>query len=146
MRTVRDVLRAKGYDIYSISPRARVFEALQLMAELNIGALLVIEAGHLVGIISERDYARKVILKGKSSKEIPISEIMTSELIVVRPTNTVEECMELMTDKRVRHLPVFDGDQLVGVISIGDVVKSIIADKELMIEQLTDYITGKYPA
>jgi len=143
MRTVTQLLRAKGHEVFSVSPETPVFEALQVMAEKNVGALLVIEGERLVGILSERDYARKVILKGKSSKEIPVREIMSSYVLYVRPQQTIEECMALMTDKRVRHLPVLDEDRLVGVISIGDVVKAVIAEQEFMIEQLQNYITGR---
>src|SRR5262249_25689876 len=124
-------------------PDASVFEALKVMAEKNVGALLVIEGERLVGVFSERDYARKVILHGKASKEIPVREIMTAHVLYVRPHQTIEECMALMTDKRVRHLPVLDGEQLIGVISIGDVVKAIIAEQGFIIEQLQNYITGR---
>ena len=143
MKTVAQLLRAKGHDVLSISPEAFVFEALKVMAEKNVGALLVVEGERLVGVFSERDYARKVILKGKASKEIPVREIMTSHVLYVRPEQTIEECMALMTDKRVRHLPVLEQERLVGVISIGDVVKAIIAEQEFIIEQLQNYITGR---
>jgi len=143
MKTVAQLLRAKGHDVLSISPEAFVFEALKVMAEKNVGALLVVEGERLVGVFSERDYARKVILKGKASKEIPVREIMTSHVLYVRPEQTIEECMALMTDKRVRHLPVLEEERLVGVISIGDVVKAIIAEQDFMIEQLQNYITGR---
>jgi CBS domain-containing protein len=113
------------------------------MAEHEIGALVVLEKGRLVGIVSERDYARKVILKGKSSRETPVAEIMTREVTTVRPETSIEKCMQLMTDERVRHLPVMDGDKLAGIISIGDVVKAIISQQEFMIEQLEGYITGQ---
>lgn len=142
MKIVKDLLRTKGFDIWSVAPETKVFEALQLMAEKNLGAVLVLDAGNLVGIMSERDYARKVILKGKSSKDTPVREIMTERVIYVRTDMTVAECMALMTDKRIRHLPVLENDRLIGVISIGDVVKSIISDQEFMIEQLENYITG----
>ncbi len=142
MKTVKDLLRVKGYDIWSIAPDATVYEALQLMAAKNIGAVLVMNADDLVGIMSERDYARKVVLKGKSSKDTPVREIMTDRVICVRADQTAEECMAVMTNKRVRHLPVLEGDELIGVISIGDVVKAIISDQEFMIEQLETYITG----
>mgnify|MGYP001814477748 FL=1 len=125
-----------------MAPDAMVYDALELMADKNVGAVLVIDAGRLVGILSERDYARKVILHGKSSKDTPIREIMTQRVVYVRPQQTAEECMALMTDKRVRHLPVLEDDQLVGVISIGDVVKSIISEQEFIIEQLERYISG----
>jgi len=143
MKTVTQLLRAKGHEILSVSPELPVFEALQVMADRNVGALLVVEGGGLVGIFSERDYARKVILKGKTSKETPVREIMSSHVLYVRPQQTIEECMALMTDKRVRHLPVLDDEKLVGVISIGDVVKAIIAEQEFVIEQLQNYITGR---
>jgi len=143
MKTVTQLLRAKGHDVLSVSPETSVFEALEVMAERNVGALLVLEENRLVGIFSERDYARKVILKGKASKDTPVREIMTSHVLYVRPEQTVDECMALMTDKHVRHLPVLEEDRLVGVISIGDVVKSIIAEQEFIIEQLQNYITGR---
>jgi CBS domain-containing protein len=143
MKTVTELLRGKGNEVLTISPEASVFEALQVMAERNVGAVLVVEGEKLVGILSERDYARKVILKGKASKDIPVREIMTSHVLYVRQEQTVNECMALMTDKRVRHLPVLEEDRLVGVISIGDVVKAIIAEQEFLIEQLQNYITGR---
>ena len=143
MKTVTQLLRAKGREVLSVSPVTSVFDALKMMAEKNVGALLVVEGERLVGVFSERDYARKVILKGKASKEIPVREIMTSHVLYVRPQQTIEDCMALMTDKHVRHLPVLDGEKLVGVISIGDVVKAIIAEQEFMIEQLQNYITGR---
>ena len=143
MKTVTQLLRAKAHEVLSVSPETSVFEALKVMAEKNVGALLVVEGERLVGVFSERDYARKVILKGKSSKEISVREIMSSHVLYVRPQHTIEECMALMTDKRVRHLPVLEEERLVGVISIGDVVKAIIAEQEFMIEQLQNYITGR---
>jgi CBS domain-containing protein len=143
VKTVAQLLRIKGHQVLSVHPDTPVFEALQVMAEKNVGALLVIEGERLVGVFSERDYARKVILKGKSSKEIPVSEIMSSHVLYVRPQQTIEDCMALMTDKRVRHLPVLEEERVVGVISIGDVVKAIIAEQEFMIEQLQNYITGR---
>jgi CBS domain-containing protein len=136
-------LRAKGHDVLTVAPETPVFDALQVMAERNVGALCVVEGEHLVGVFSERDYARKVILKGKSSKEIRVREIMSSHVLYVGPEHTIEECMALMTDKRVRHLPVLEEDRLVGVISIGDVVKAIISEQEFIIEQLQNYITGR---
>lgn len=142
MKIVKDVLQTKGQEVWSVSPDGSVYDALTLMAEKNVGALLVMESDRVVGIISERDYARKVILKGKSSKELAVKEIMTSRVVWVRPEQTMEECMELMTDKHIRHLPVLDEDRLVGLISIGDVVKAIIAEKEFIIGQLEGYITG----
>jgi len=142
MITVRDILQEKGNQIWHVSPETTVFEALQLMSEKNVGALVVLDGEKLAGIFSERDYARKVILKGKASRETAVREIMTSEVTSVRLGQSMEECMELMTDKRIRHLPVLEEEKLVGVISIGDVVKAIISDKEFMIKQLENYITG----
>jgi len=144
MKTVRQLLRTKGNDVLSVAPDTAVFEALRLMAEKNVGAVLVLEGERLVGIFSERDYARKVILKGKSSKETLVREIMSSHVLYVRLEQTIEECMALMTGKRVRHLPVLDEKlSVVGVISIGDVVKDIISEQEFIIEQLQNYITGR---
>ena len=142
MKTVKQILQSKTHGILSISPDATVYDALKLMAEKEVGALLVMEADKLVGIISERDYARKVILHGKSSKEIHVSDIMTSKIIYVNTAQTVDECMALMTDKRVRHLPVYEGDRLVGVVSIGDLVKEAISEREYIIKQLEHYIMG----
>jgi CBS domain-containing protein len=142
MTTTKLYLQRKGNKIWSTRPDATVFEALQLMAEKDIGALLVFDSGGLVGIFSERDYARKVILQGKSSRETLVRDIMTPQVICVRPENTIEECMAVMTEKRIRHLPVMDAGQVLGVISIGDAVKSIISEQEFVIEQLTNYITG----
>lgn len=142
MATVRDMLRTKGHDIWSISPDASVYDALELMADKNIGAVLVRDAENLVGILSERDYARKVVLQGKTAMDTPAGEIMTDRVICVRPDETAEECMAVMTDKKVRHLPVLEGDQLIGVISIGDVVKAIIPEQEFLIEQLEHYVRG----
>lgn len=143
MKTVRQLLEAKGYDVWSIAPDAPVYDALKLMADKNVGALIVLDGEKLVGVISERDYARKVILKGKSARDTPVREIMTREVICVSPKRTVEECMALMTDKRIRHLPVLEEDRLIGVVSIGDVVKSVISEQEFIIEQLENYITGR---
>jgi CBS domain-containing protein len=142
MIAVGRILKEKGNQIWSVSPDTTVFDALNLMAEKNLGAVLVIEGGKIAGIFSERDYARKVILKGKSSKETPVKEIMTEDVLFVRPNHSIEECMALMTDKHIRHLPVLDGEQLVGVISIGDVVKAVISDQEYTIKQLENYVTG----
>lgn len=143
MTTINHLLETKGHDIWSISPDASVYDALKVMAEKEIGALLVIEDGELIGIISERDYARKVILKGKTSVDTPVREIMTSKVIYVLAEQSIEDCMALMTEKHIRHLPVYTGDQLVGVISIGDVVKAVISQQEFVIEQLEKYITGR---
>jgi CBS domain-containing protein len=142
MDRVRDVLETKGHDVWTISPDASVFEALQLMANKGVGALVVLERDNVVGIISERDYARAVELRGKSSRETTVGEIMTRKVAYVRPENTIEECMAVMTHKRIRHLPVLQGDRLTGVISIGDVVKAIISEQQFVIQQLENYIAG----
>ncbi len=143
MKTVKQVLLDKGFVIWSIDPDATVFEALRLLAEKDIGALIVVKDEQVVGILSERDYARKVILEEKSSKNTPVREIMTPDVIGVSPEYSVEDCMALMTNKHVRHLPVFEGKKVVGVISIGDVVKSIILEQGYLIDHLVNYITGR---
>ena len=140
---VMQILQAKGNAVWTIDPRKTVYEALKLMADKDIGALIVVEAGKVVGIFSERDYARKVILEGRSSKETPIHEIMTGRVVGVNLDTTVEVCMELMTEGHFRHLPVMDGNRLIGVVSIGDVVKSIISEQGHLIEQLENYILGR---
>lgn len=140
MKTLKQLLQAKPPGILSIAPDARVFDALQVMADKNVGALLVMDAGRLAGIITERDYARKVVLQGKSSLDTPVREIMTDAVLCVHPEQSVEECMGLMTDKRIRHLPVMDGDQLLGVLSIGDLVKEMISEQQFVIKQLESYI------
>ena len=140
MKTIRQLLEAKGAAVYSVGPDLRVFEALKLMAERDVGALVVLEDNRLVGILSERDYARKVILHGKSSHDIPVREIMTGKVVTVQPSNTVEDCMAVMTSRRIRHLPVVDGQRLIGILSIGDLVKEVIADQEQTIKQLESYI------
>ena len=142
MATVRDMLRSKGYDVWSVAPDTTVYNALKLMAEKNIGAVLVMEADTVMGILSERDYARKIILQGKTSTDTPTREIMTERVMCVHPEETAEQCMALMTEKKVRHLPVLEDNQLIGMISIGDVVKATIAQQEFIIEQLEDYIRG----
>jgi len=147
MKTVKDLVWTKARkEIWSVTPDTLVYRALQLLSEKGVGALLVMEKGELVGIVSERDYARKVILEGKSSKETYTKEIMSNILYVVTLENTIEECMALMTEKRVRHLPVIDRGtkQVLSVISIGDVLKSIISDQKVLIENLSNYIMGKY--
>jgi CBS domain-containing protein len=144
--SVGGILAHKGSAVWSIAPNAIVFDAIQLMAEKNVGALPVVEDGKLVGIISERDYTRKVILKGKSSKETPIKDIMTQELLTVHPGDSINECMRLMTDNRVRHLPVMEEDKIVGLVSIGDLVRRIISAQTATIDNLEKYITGDYPA
>lgn len=143
MVMVSQCLQRKGRSVWSIGPDASVYDALQLMAEKDIGALLVLEGDDLAGIFSERDYARKVVLKGKSSKETTLREIMTSRVIYVHQHQSIDECMALMTEYHVRHLPVLEGEKLVGVISIGDVVKEIISEQKFVIEQLEQYITGE---
>jgi CBS domain-containing protein len=142
MKIVRDILQTKGHEVWSIRPDETVYEALKIMADKNVGALVVLEGQTVVGIMSERDYARKVILQGKSSREVRVGQIMTSRVYYVRPEQTIQACMAQMTDKHVRHLPVLENDSLIGVISIGDVVKSIIAEQESTIRLLEDYITG----
>ena len=142
MKTVRDVLKAKGGVVFEAEPGDTVYNALTTMAEQNIGALLVREGARVVGIFSERDYARQVILKGKASKDTPIRDVMTARVVFVRPEQNIEECMALMTDKHIRHLPVLDGDTLIGLVSIGDVVKAVISEKEFLIAQLEHYISG----
>ncbi|MCX5817322.1 MAG: CBS domain-containing protein [Proteobacteria bacterium] len=145
MEKVGKILEKKGREVWSILPDAIVYRSLELMSEKGVGALMVInDKGRVEGILTERDYARKVFLKGRSSKETYVKEIMTSELFAVNPTSSVEECMALMTEKRIRHLPVMDGDKLVGVISIGDVLKAIIEAQGIMIEHLNNYIMGAY--
>jgi CBS domain-containing protein len=143
MRTVQDILQEKGAKVYTIAPNDTVYEALQLMADKNIGALMVVEGDHVAGLISERDYARKIILKGRFSRDVPIHDIMTVDMVRIGPDEDVESCMELMTNKRVRHLPVFEQERLVGIISIGDIVKAIIEHKEEIIAQLENYIKGR---
>ena len=140
MKTVKQLLQGKTKALCTVSPGTPVFEALKQMAEKDIGALLVVENGKLAGILSERDYARKVILHGKSSHDTPVREIMTERVVYVQPKNTVEECMALRTDKRIRHLPVLENDKLIGVLSIGDLVKETISEQQFMIKQLESYI------
>jgi CBS domain-containing protein len=144
MFSIKQILEKKGRDIWVISPQAKVFDALKLMSEKNIGALIVVDKGRVAGVISERDYARKVILEGKSSKDVPVEQIMTPHVYGVHPETTAEECMALMTDKHIRHLPVIDNDRLLGVVSIGDIVKAVISEQEVTIEHLKNYIMGKY--
>ncbi len=142
MVNARSILKSKGSQIWSIGPDAKVFKALEFMAEKNIGAVLVMEGDRLVGVLSERDYARKVILKGHASKDLAVRDIMTADVACVAPETTPEEAMALMVDKHIRHLPVIEGDRVIGVISIGDVVKAIISDREFTIDQLARYIRG----
>jgi CBS domain-containing protein len=142
--TIDAILAQKGTEIFSVSPEATVFEAVEIMANRNVGALLVIQDGKLVGLISERDYTRKVMLRGKRSRETQVREIMSTDLTVVSPREPVENCLRMMTDKRVRHLPVLDGETIRGVISIGDLVKWVIATQSAAIAHLEMYISGGY--
>ncbi len=142
MKLVSDILNSKGHEIWAVKPDDTVFDSLQLMADKSIGALLVMNGDKLVGIVTERDYARKVILEGKSSKDSTVKEVMTTKVLCVSPERTVDECMALMTDKRARHLPVLDHKHVVGVISIGDLVKAVISEQQVLIDQLQHYISG----
>ncbi|OHB76173.1 MAG: histidine kinase [Planctomycetes bacterium RBG_16_59_8] len=142
MITVRQILEKKGSDVHSVGPEMTVYDALKVMAQKNVGAVLVRSGGTLVGILSERDYARKVILLGKASKETPVGEIMTSKIVYARPDLTATEALALMTDKHIRHLPVMEQERLIGVVSIGDLVKAIISEQEFNIRQLENYIIG----
>jgi CBS domain-containing protein len=144
--SVRFVLKQKGHAVWSVSPEGCVYDAIELMAEKGVGALMVVAEGKLVGVVSERDYARKVILQGKSSKHCPVKEIMTTPAISVTPDQTVEESMRIMTDNRIRHLPVLERGELLGVLSIGDLVKWMISAQQQTISQLQNYITSQYPA
>jgi CBS domain-containing protein len=142
VKTIRQLLDSKGHSVSTIGPGDSVYDALKLMADEEIGALVVLDDGRLVGLVSERDYARNIALKGRISRETPVRDIMTSRVVCVRPDQTVEEGMALITDKRIRHLPVLDDNSLVGIISIGDLVKAIIAEQQFVIEQLENYISG----
>jgi CBS domain-containing protein len=141
-KTIEMIIGAKGREVFSIDKSASVYEALETMADKNVGALVVLDSGRLVGILSERDYARKVILLSRMSKDTLVSEIMTNDPVTVSSATTVGECMQLMTDRRIRHLPVVDDGSLTGVISIGDVVRAVIEEQEFLIHQLESYITG----
>ena len=142
--TIGEILNHKGTAVWSVAPDSMVFDAIQMMADKNVGALLVTDKGKLVGIISERDYTRKVALKGKSSKQTAVREILSPQIVNAKPTSTIEECMRLMTEHRVRHLPVMEGEKILGVVSIGDLVNWIISAQTSAIHQLETYITG-YP-
>lgn len=143
--TISEILREKGSRVWSISPEAKVFEALQLMTDRNIGALPVLEGTRLVGILTERDYARKVALLGRSSKQTSVRDIMNTELVFVSPNESVEECMRMMTETRVRHIPIIAEGQLQGIVSIGDLVKWIISAQRAALHQMEHYIAGGYP-
>lgn len=142
MENVKQILDRKGYDVFSISPESTVFDALKVMSQNEVGALLVLKDQEVVGIFSERDYARKVVLLGKSSRELAVKNIMSTKVLYVKPQQQVEDCMALMINKRIRHLPVLENGKLIGMISIGDVVKAVIGEKEFIIDQLINYITG----
>lgn len=144
MITIKELLKKKSGDIWSISPQTSVYQALELMAQKEVGALLVIEDDKLVGIFSERDYARKIILKGKASKDTAVGELMTTSVYYVTPDNTLEEAMALMTSKHIRHLPIMNQGKLVSIVTLGDVVKKIISEQKLTIDELENYVTGGY--
>ncbi len=142
MKTIQQLLDNKGRDVWSVAPTDSVYDAIAQMAERHVGALLVLSDGKLVGVLSERDYARKVILSGRSSKETAVQDIMTTRVICSKPSQTIEQCMALMTDKRIRHLPVIEHKEVIGIISIGDLVKAIIHEQQFIIEQLEHYIAS----
>jgi CBS domain-containing protein len=142
MRTVRHLLEAKAPEVFAIGPDAPVLDAIRLMAEKRIGALLVMDAGKLAGIVSERDYARKIVLQGRSSKDTPVRDIMTGQVVTVGLADTTDHCMQIVTERRIRHLPVLDGDAVLGVVSIGDLVKAVIEDQQLELDQLQRYIAS----
>ena len=144
MTTIAQLLNAKGKQIWSVEPKATIFQALEIMSEKGIGALLVMEDGKLTGIFSERDYARKVILKGKSSKETPVGELMTKKVFYIDSQKTINDCMAMMTAKRIRHVPVIEDNQVMGIVTIGDVVNQIISEQEVTINHLENYITGSH--
>ena len=143
MGKVKDILKTKGTAIFAVEPTIMVYRAIEVMCEKNIGGLLIVEDGNLVGIFTERDYARKLILKGKSSKDTPIRDLMTANLVTVSPDTTIDDCMRVMVGRKIRHLPVLDEGQLVGLISIGDVVRHVIEEQKTIIEHLEQYITGQ---
>tara|TARA_B100000315_G_scaffold178338_1_gene166997 strand:+ start:34 stop:468 length:435 start_codon:yes stop_codon:yes gene_type:complete len=144
MTTIAQLLKTKGDQIWSVKPKKTIFKALEIMSEKEIGALLVMEDGKLTGIFSERDYARKVILKGKSSKETPVGELMTKKVFYIDSQKTINDCMAMMTAKRIRHVPVIEDNQVMGIVTIGDVVNQIISEQEVTINHLENYITGSH--
>ncbi len=146
MGRVADLIRAKGHDVYTIESGASVYDAVRTMVDHNVGSLLVVDHGEIGGIITERDYLREIVLKGRTSKATEVRAIMTSRVVCVGPNDSIEECMAVMTEKRIRHLPVLENGRLAGLVSIGDVVKQLSKDQRAEIRYLTDYITGKYPA
>lgn len=143
MTTVREILRSKGEEVWSVAPDTSVYAALELMAEKDVGAVLVLERSRVVGIFSERDYARNVVLKGRASRGTNVREVMSSRVLYVHPDQTIDDCMSVMTRKHIRHLPVLEAERLIGIVSVGDVVKQVIADREYDIRQLEHYITGE---
>ena len=144
MTTVEKLLNSKGNETWTIAPKASVYDAILLMSEKNVGALLVVDSNSVVGIFTERDYARKLVLQGRLSRDTAVGDMMTAEVLYVEPLNTTADCMILMTNKRIRHLPVLSDGELVGIVTIGDVVKQIISEQESTIAQLEKYITGSY--
>ena len=142
--TVKELLEAKPAALWTVTPDATVYRALEILAEKDIGALPVVDGGRLIGIFSERDYARKVVLKGRASRDVPVSELMVKAVLCVSPTDSIQDCMALMTERRVRHLPVVEGDRLAGIVTIGDVVKSVITEQRHTIRDLERYIRGSY--
>jgi len=143
--TIRDILKKKGHEVWSITPESTVYRAIEVMADKHVGALVVIDGDKVVGIISERDYARRVILSGRSSKETRVEEIMASPVIFVEPNHAVDECMRIMTNNHIRHLPVIQQEKVIGIVSIGDLVNWIISAQDHTIRLLENYVTGKYP-
>ncbi|HZW99751.1 MAG TPA: CBS domain-containing protein [Trueperaceae bacterium] len=141
-RTVRQLVQDKGAAVYTVSPDTSVFGALEVMAERDVGALVVVDDGGVAGVFSERDYARKVILLGRGSRDLPVRDVMTRDVVTVTPEQTVADCMQLMTQHRIRHLPVLAEGRLAGIVSIGDVVKAVMSEQEFLIEQLQEYISG----